>query len=122
GLSSMCHRTFSNLSHITITPEGGTMGRSIAVTLLTLALAVPSGLGGAKAEPSNHHRAHRAIHNAKHNVILPSGIGHASTINTFEVRQPQLHVTPAFIPGKGMLGTPCNLPTSACPNEMRDGG
>jgi hypothetical protein len=26
-----------------------------------------------------------------------------------------------FAPGKGILDAPCNLPTSTCPNEMRDG-
>jgi hypothetical protein len=25
-----------------------------------------------------------------------------------------------FVPGKGIVGEACNLPTSACPNEMRD--
>jgi hypothetical protein len=25
-----------------------------------------------------------------------------------------------FVPGKGIIGEACNLPTSACPNEMRD--
>ena len=25
-----------------------------------------------------------------------------------------------FVPGEGILDAPCNLPTSACPNSMRD--
>jgi hypothetical protein len=25
-----------------------------------------------------------------------------------------------YVPGKGIVGEACNLPTSACPNEMRD--
>ena len=98
-----------------------------AATLIGLTLGVPLGTWGAAAGPLKHHRvaarhSSPTVSHAKARPILPRGVGHASTIDSFEVRQPQLHVTPAFIPGKGMLGTPCNLPTSACPNEMRDGG
>ena len=25
-----------------------------------------------------------------------------------------------FVPGRGILGEDCNMPTSTCPNEMRD--
>jgi hypothetical protein len=25
-----------------------------------------------------------------------------------------------FVPGKGILGESCNMPTSTCPNELRD--
>jgi hypothetical protein len=27
-----------------------------------------------------------------------------------------------FVPGKGILDAPCDLPTSACPNSAREGG
>jgi hypothetical protein len=71
---------------------------------------------------TSHNYTHRTV--VRHNVSklrapLPGSIGHASTNSSFDFQQPAMHI---FVPGKGMLGQPCNLPTSACPNEMRDGG
>jgi hypothetical protein len=51
-------------------------------------------------------------------------IGYGHSIHPVLLQEPRPHMAPGhtFVPGKGILDAPCNLPTSACPNEMRDGG
>jgi hypothetical protein len=99
------------------------MERLIATISLTLLVSLTFS-ADALAGASHHHRAavRHSLRPATHTGFVHRSIGHASTMDAFDLRQPDVQLTPVFVPGKGMLGQPCNLPTSACPNEMRDGG
>jgi len=55
--------------------------------------------------PYHHHR-----HGTRH------VLNHASVGRPPMLRGPGYY----FVPGLGIVGEACNLPTSACPNEMRD--
>ena len=68
-----------------------------------------------------HHRAHYVSHQRygyAQGEALPYGpeYGFLSRVPADAIRMPGY----TFVPGVGILGESCDLPTSACPNEYRD--
>jgi hypothetical protein len=78
-------------------------------------------LAHAAANPTAQHRRHVARRE------FARGFGDeayaAASQQSPAYREPSYSYMPgyAYAPGKGMVDEACNLPTSACPNEMRDG-
>ena len=79
---------------------------------------------------AKQHRSYRA-----HHAIYRSGIAYRRPVVTEGERLPYApeygflsHVPPnaihmpgyTFVPGRGILGASCDLPTSACSNQYRD--
>ncbi|HBK05844.1 MAG TPA: hypothetical protein DDZ81_08245 [Acetobacteraceae bacterium] len=103
---------------------------TLAVGLATAALAISLGLPAAAAASGDRyakpHRVHhaRTLH-ATHRwpggaqaEALPSRpeYGFLSRVPANAIRMPGY----IFVPGVGILGASCDLPTSACPNQYRD--
>lgn len=73
--------------------------------------------------PSAAHERNRIVH---HRATAPRLVR-----GTAAYRAPPFYAAPpgapvyrrpgnAYVPGKGIVDEACNLPTSACPNELRD--
>jgi hypothetical protein len=102
------------------------IGRASAAAFVTVSLAVAiastsaSAAGQGKPNGAKAHRAYPAYHG--HRVapaaMLPYGpeYGFLTHLPPNAVRMPGY----TFVPGVGILGESCDLPTSACPNEYRD--
>ena len=103
---------------------------TLAVGLATVALAISLGSPAATAANGDKyakpHRVHRertlhATHRwlgARQAEALPYGpeYGFLSHIPANAIRMPGY----VFVPGVGILGASCDLPTSACSNQYRD--
>lgn len=103
---------------------------TLAVGLATAALAISLGSPAATAANSDKytkpHRVHRerALHmthrwpEGRQAEALPYGpkYGFLSHVPANAIRMPGY----TFVPGVGILGASCDLPTSACPNQYRD--
>jgi hypothetical protein len=88
--------------------------------ILMLSLITISGVAGAAI----HHGAHASgahshatsqprYHSARH-VARPAG--YAAPVPSATYLGPGY----VFVPGRGILGEDCDMPTSTCPNELRD--
>ena len=100
------------------------ISRSLAAGLVTASLAVSLAMPAAAGATRDKHRA-VAIHRVHHAYAVNSGY-------RFDPRNPEgygyVNIPPnaivgpgyVFVPGVGILGESCDLPTSACPNEYRD--
>jgi hypothetical protein len=100
----------------------------LAVGLATATLAVSLGSPAARAANGDkpHHRVHRE------RAVFPSHRWHEDVQSAALPYSPKYHFlshVPAdairgpgytFVPGVGILGESCDLPTSACPNQYRD--
>ena len=103
---------------------------TLAVGLATTALAIPLGSPAATAangdKYARSHRVHheRALHTThrwsegRQAGALPYGpeYGFLSHVPANAIRMPGY----TFVPGVGILGASCDLPTSACSNQYRD--
>ena len=107
---------------------------TVSISCLLVALAVSFGASGAAAASSNKHVAV-----AKHRVHSARTTGYRDYAGTAAYRDPRFtrrvesesgypFIPPdairmpgyIFVPGVGILGESCDLPTSSCPNEDRD--
>lgn len=95
----------------------------VAFAVATLAASFGSPVAAAASgdnsvRPHRHHRAHHAIHRAVVGERLPNGpeYGFLTHVPPNAIRMPGY----TFVPGVGILGASCDLPTSACSNEYRD--
>ena len=99
-----------------------------AKTLFATAPAVVVALGfmatgvmaGSSARSLNQHHRHLA----RHEFVPGFGYSAYSAVGSIaaDYRGPAYVQMPGciYVPGKGILDEACNLPTSTCPNEMRD--
>jgi hypothetical protein len=100
----------------------------LAVGLATATLAISLGSPAASAATGDkpHHRVHRerAVYTTYRwagrvqSAALPYGPKYhfLSHVPADAIREPGY----TFVPGVGILGESCDLPTSACPNQYRD--
>jgi len=92
-----------------------------AAVIVTFGLITASAAAGTAihAGDRNAGRAHphatlgHTHRDARHDVVRHAGyaIDHAPS---------HLDRDYVFVPGRGILGEDCDMPTSTCPNEMRD--
>lgn len=94
--------------------------------MLAASVAVAAGLLSAEAlarPPAHNAPRHHAIRQAGMRHPL-HGTRHAGPIVPDGRRgfAPLGYASPGyvFVPGRGIPGEDCNMPTSTCPNEMRD--
>ena len=98
-------------------------GAGVALAALAVLLSVQSaGAGYKRAAPVAHsprhgYAAYRASRSAQPQT-LPYGpeYGFLAHVPPNAIRMPGY----IFVPGAGILGESCDLPTSACTNEYRD--
>jgi hypothetical protein len=85
-----------------------------ASTLALATHALAAGHGGGLGSGHSTHRWHRFAHAA----TMPYGpeYGFFAHVPPNAIRMPGY----TFVPGVGILGESCDLPTSACSNEYRD--
>jgi hypothetical protein len=111
------------------------MTRSVLIAA-TIALGLSPNLAAAHStvgdprKPSVHTETHSAAHNR--NRLMRRGDGaHRSSRRAVIDGPPAFYATPpgvpvyrwpgyTYVPRQGIVDEACNLPTSACPNEMRD--
>jgi len=104
-------------------------GCALIATLATVSLAVVIGSTSATAAGNGkpNYEKSRRVHHAypthrgpqvAHAATLPYGpeYGFLSRIPPNAIRMPGY----TYVPGVGILGESCDLPSSACPNEYRD--
>jgi hypothetical protein len=91
--------------------------------ILTLGLITTSAVAGASVHEGRHRNTLRAhahatlqpLHqNTRRDVARRAG--HAAPLPSAAYLGPGY----VFVPGHGILGEDCNMPTSTCPNELRD--
>jgi hypothetical protein len=79
--------------------------------------------------PTRHGRGHMAGRTAVHPRYVARHHHHLVRQDVGPSGRPYVPVYPGsgsagpgyvFVPGKGILGEDCNMPTSTCPNEVRD--
>lgn len=101
-----------------------------AVGLATVALSISLGSMAATAANGNKYAKPHRIHHegtlytthrwseGRQAEALPYGpkYGFLSHVPANAIRMPGY----TFVPGVGILGASCDLPTSACPNQYRD--
>lgn len=102
-----------------------TLAAGLAAAALALSLGAPAAIA-ANTEASDSHQAHHArlLHPRHHRVrdaqtrVLPNlpEYGFLSHVPADAIRMPGY----TFVPGVGILGASCDLPTSACSNQYRD--
>jgi hypothetical protein len=96
-------------------------------TCCSIAAAVTLAVGFTSTEapaypPSRHRLQHPAWQTGKwhHGHLFrhpgPAGVYASPRFGRFGYAAPGY----VFVPGRGILGEDCNMPTSTCPNEMRD--
>jgi len=88
--------------------------RWAAIGVLATGIAVVATSGF--CSPINAHRPHAKDHARPAVTRAPRSGWTASPAGGWVFYGPGY----TFVPGKGILGAPCNLPTSACPNSMRE--
>ncbi len=95
--------------------------RNMALAVAALAL----GLTCSDASASVHHEKALALHAAANTaprhalhrtVSISHGVPGYQGPDEYGYRWPGY----IYVPGKGIVGESCNLPTSACPNSERD--
>jgi hypothetical protein len=91
--------------------------------ILTLGLITTSAVAGTSLHEGRHRNTPRAhahamlqpLHqNTRRDVARRAG--HAAPVPSATYLGPGY----VFVPGRGILGEDCNMPTSTCPNELRD--
>jgi hypothetical protein len=104
------------------------MSRALCAGFLVATVAVSLGAQSAAAASQKRaapiaHRVHHAYPTGRwpqfaHPGTLPGGpeYGFLTHVPPNAIRMPGY----IFVPGVGILGESCDLPTSACPNEYRD--
>ena len=105
------------------------IGSALVTALVTVSLAVAIGSTGAasaaSAKPNN--QKSRRVHHVyptyrgplvAHAATLPYGpeYGFLTRLPPNAIRMPGY----TYVPGVGILGESCDLPSSACPNAYRD--
>jgi len=108
--------------------------RALAACLACTALVIVLGAADSAAASSDKgdavaaHRGHRVriVHRSHHGSLGHAGYSwryvRPPPPDRYENVPPGAFIGPGyvFVPGKGILGESCDLPTSACPNEYRD--
>jgi hypothetical protein len=94
----------------------------ICTALVVAPLLVSLGSGTAFAQRENRQAAsvvHRVSHRARvvHSKKFVSRVAPAYGDNSWI---PYRRFTPGYIPGRGIPGEDCNMPSSTCSNEYRD--
>lgn len=103
-----------------------TLAVGLAAAALAILLGSPAAIAANGDKHAKLHRVHRghapyAAHRWREGTqaeALPyrPEYGFLSHIPANAIRMPGY----TFVPGVGILGASCDLPTSACPNEYRD--
>lgn len=94
----------------------------VAALILTLGFLTTSAIGGTAihqprgrhAERMHHTALSPSYHVGRHDVGHHAGYAGAHASANF------LAPGYVFVPGHGILGEDCDMPTSTCPNELRD--
>lgn len=94
--------------------------RALAVSLAITAFAVALAASGASANSDKHQTA--KTRHAQHAYVAHRWRHVARRYPPAYNGGPNTIAGPGyvFVPGKGILDEACNLPTSTCPNTMRD--
>jgi hypothetical protein len=107
---------------ISTTKIGSAVAAALTAGLLSLALATPSTAAGSDQHARvTKHRPHHAY------VARPRYFAHAAPpaaarYSGYPYIPPNAIIEPGFVfvPGVGILGESCDLPTSSCDNAYRD--
>jgi hypothetical protein len=104
---------------------------SAAIVILAASVALSFGAGPAAAAAKHDrqaaaatHRVHgvRAAHRSHRwsHVVRRNPMPVYDRMTEFDYNHPRPTRGYVFVPGKGILGESCNMPTSTCSNEYRD--
>ena len=88
-------------------------------SVLSACLLAATSLGSLSAAAASSYKHRQPVaHNYRHAQALPFGPEHGFLpgVPPNAIRGPGY----TFVPGVGILGKSCDLPTSACSNEYRD--
>jgi hypothetical protein len=90
---------------------------SLATAMLAISLGSPPATAANGDKYAKPHRVHRerALHATHRRLPYGPRYDFLSHIPADAIRMPGY----TFVPGVGILGEPCDLPTSACPNADR---
>jgi hypothetical protein len=111
-------------SKIGLSKAGSTVAVALTAGLLSLSLAMPSPAAASDQHlHATKHRPHQAyVTRPRHFVHAaprsPGGPGYSG----YPYIPPNAIIEPGFVfvPGVGILGESCDLPTSSCDNAYRD--
>jgi hypothetical protein len=101
------------------------IGAAIAPVVLVASVAVS--LGASPAAAAAHRDRHAASATHRGQSVRTAGRWHhrsylvrRSPMPIYDYDHPNPSAGYVFIPGKGIAGESCNMPTSTCTNEYRD--
>ncbi len=105
------------------------LAATVAVGLSANNAAAHSTIGDPR-KPSVHSETHSRAHD-RNRLMRHRDVAHRSSGRAVVYGAPAFYATPpdvpvyrwpgyTYLPRKGIVDEACNLPTSACPNEMRD--
>ena len=96
-------------------------------TAIALGLSANHAIAHSATDAGKRPHAHRVAHSASpHGSREAHRLGAPGTLALRQFMPPRPPSWSArwpgytYVPGKGIVDEACNLPTSACPNEMRD--
>jgi len=104
---------------------GSKIGGSHAAILIVASFAVSLGAQNTIAAATKHPTAHARNVYAAHRSHVSHRLARASSAPVYgyaggPTQRPILEPGYVFVPGRGILGESCNMPTSTCTNEYRD--
>ena len=104
-----------------------------SAVIVSLAFMSASAMAGTSSRNEKNHQARPAANSLVqyHRHAARRDTTHREFVRGFGYGAPAYNAGPpnlarerwpgyVYLPGKGILDEACNLPTSACPNEMRD--
>jgi len=106
------------------------LAATIALLGLSPNLAAAHSTVGDPEKPWVHSKTHSTAHD-RNRLMRHQDAAHRSSRRAVIYGAPAFYATPpgvpvyrwpgyTYVPRKGIVDEACNLPTSACPNEMRD--
>jgi hypothetical protein len=95
---------------------------TLAALILILGFLTTGAVAAAVHDRGNHHagRAHPRTTLAPTNHEARRGVAHHAGYAARAQMPSDFASGYVFVPGRGILGEDCDMPTSTCPNELRD--
>ena len=94
----------------------------LAPLAASLVVQPAAAASSSKARPAVHRVQHAYAVDRWHSITPPAALPHRPEYGFLNYVPPNATRMPGytFVPGVGILGESCDLPTSACSNEYRD--
>lgn len=94
-----------------------TLLAGVVSAALTASLALPAAAANSTGKVTATRGHHAYVAQRRHGVVRQPSPVYGYAVPPGAIAEPGGYL---YVPGRGILGESCNLPTSACPNSDRD--